>query len=288
LVAVNCAAIQPSLVESELFGHVKGAFTGAIADRVGWFQQADGGTLFLDEIGDMPTDVQAKLLRVLETGEVTPVGSTKADKVDVRVIAATNRDLAELVEEGCFREDLYYRINVVELKLPPLRERRNDIERLANEFLQESSKALQRANMPRFSRNAIEVLQEHPWPGNVRELKNFVGRVLVYLGPDEHVIGDRLVRQLLPKNLVRQPAAEGDAQDGDNPPVDFKRSRAEHDLRFFAQVMRSLPEETKKTLTATAKQVGMTREALSRRISALFETYPDLREDPELRILIRR
>jgi DNA-binding NtrC family response regulator len=174
-VAVNCAAIPTELLESELFGHVKGAFTGAAADREGAFREADSGTLFLDEIGDMPSAMQAKILRVLQEKVVTPVGG-KPVKVEVRVIAATHRDLPELVSAGRFREDLYYRLNVVPIMLPPLRERRGDIEPLAQHFLQlsagpEQAKVLTAAALAR--------LQEHSWPGNVRELRNTIERAVI-------------------------------------------------------------------------------------------------------------
>jgi DNA-binding NtrC family response regulator len=174
-IAVNCAAIPTELLESELFGHVKGAFTGAAADRAGAFREADGGTLFLDEIGDMPGMMQAKILRVLQEKVVTPVGG-KPVKVDARVIAATHQDLPELVSAGNFREDLYYRLNVVPIALPPLRERRGDIEPLAQHFLRlsagtEPAKTVTTA--------AVTRLQDYPWPGNVRELRNTVERAVI-------------------------------------------------------------------------------------------------------------
>jgi DNA-binding NtrC family response regulator len=174
-IAVNCAAIPTELLESELFGHVKGAFTGAAADRAGAFCEADGGTLFLDEIGDMPGTMQAKILRVLQEKVVTPVGG-KPVKVDARVIAATHQDLPGLVSAGNFREDLYYRLNVVPIALPPLRERRGDIEPLAQHFLRlsagtEPAKTLTRA--------AVARLQDHSWPGNVRELRNTIERAVI-------------------------------------------------------------------------------------------------------------
>jgi DNA-binding NtrC family response regulator len=174
-IAVNCAAIPTELLESELFGHVEGAFTGAAADRAGAFREADGGTLFLDEIGDMPGTMQAKILRVLQDKVVTPVGG-KPVKVDARVIAATHQDLPGLVNAGNFREDLYYRLNVVPIVLPPLRERRGDIEPLAQHFLRlsagiEPAKTLTMA--------AVARLQDHSWPGNVRELRNLIERAII-------------------------------------------------------------------------------------------------------------
>jgi len=172
-VAENCAAVAPSLLESELFGHAKGSFTGAVADRDGCFVTADGGTLFLDEIGDMPLDMQAKLLRVLETGEVRPVGSTRTRRVDVRVIAATHRDLAAMVAEKRFREDLLYRLDVVEILVPPLRERPEDVPELVAFFLERLG-ASDRTVAP----DALEALARHGWPGNVRELENEMQRAV--------------------------------------------------------------------------------------------------------------
>jgi two-component system response regulator HydG len=170
-VAVNCAALPETLLESELFGHTRGAFTGAVDARAGRFRQADKGTLFLDEIGDMPLAVQAKLLRVLQEGEVQPLGSDKSQPVDVRVIAATNRDMSAQVAEGKFRSDLYYRLNVVPLRLPPLRERIEDIATLAAHFARQKGR--------KFTPAALEGLQRHSWPGNVRELENLVERLTV-------------------------------------------------------------------------------------------------------------
>ncbi|CAM3607834.1 sigma-54-dependent transcriptional regulator [Paracidovorax anthurii] len=172
-VAVNCAAIPGELLESELFGHVKGAFTGAAADRPGCFRAADGGVLLLDEIGDMAPDVQAKLLRALQEGEVTPLGSHRPVKVDVRIVAATHRDLAAAVREGRFREDLRYRLDVLHIRLPPLRERLADIVPLAEHFLRRAA-APQPAK--RLSAEAARELLAHAWPGNVRELRNAMER----------------------------------------------------------------------------------------------------------------
>ncbi|MDX1493068.1 MAG: sigma-54 dependent transcriptional regulator [Longimicrobiales bacterium] len=180
-VEVNCAAIPSELIESELFGHIKGSFTGAVADRAGKFEQADGGTLFLDEIGDMSADAQAKVLRALEQGVVTRVGGSKSIEVDVRVIAATNKDLSEEIEEGDFREDLFYRLNVVPVHLPPLRERREDIPMLIQHFADIMTK--REGMSPRsFETAAIEKLQALTWPGNVRELRNTVERLLILAG----------------------------------------------------------------------------------------------------------
>jgi two-component system nitrogen regulation response regulator NtrX len=184
-VEVNCAAIPSELIESELFGHLKGSFTGAVADRAGKFEQADGGTIFLDEIGDMALSAQAKVLRVLQDGVVTRIGGNKPVQVNVRVIAATNKDLEQEIAEGRFREDLFYRLNVVPIVVPPLRERREDIEPLVVYFLQQFA---QRDGLPRrgISTEAIARLAELEWPGNVRELRNTVER-LVILAAGPHI-----------------------------------------------------------------------------------------------------
>jgi DNA-binding NtrC family response regulator len=176
-VTVNAAAIPESLFESELFGHARGSFTGAVSDRVGLFQQADGGTLFLDEIGEMPLAVQVKLLRTLQDGEVRRVGSSESFRVDVRMIAATNRDLKQALAAGTFREDLYFRLNVFHIELTPLRERREDIPLLANYFREKFGRATGR-RVDRFSERAQFLLMRYDYPGNVRELENAVERAV--------------------------------------------------------------------------------------------------------------
>jgi two-component system nitrogen regulation response regulator GlnG len=176
-VAINMAAIPKELVESELFGHERGAFTGATNRGIGRFEQAEGGTLFLDEIGDMPLDAQTRLLRVLQQGEYTTVGGRTPIKTDVRIIAATNRELRQLIQQGLFREDLYYRLNVVPLRLPPLRERAEDIADLVRHFLRKA----EGENLPakRIDAEALEMLKHYRWPGNVRELENLIRRLAV-------------------------------------------------------------------------------------------------------------
>jgi two-component system nitrogen regulation response regulator GlnG len=176
-VAVNMAAIPKELVESELFGHERGAFTGAINRGIGRFEQAEGGTLFLDEIGDMPLEAQTRLLRVLQQGEYTSVGGRTPIRTDVRIIAATNRDLRQLIQQGLFREDLYYRLNVVPLRLPPLRERVEDIPDLVRHFLRRAEE--QGLPSKRVDADALDVLKRHRWPGNVRELENLIRRLAV-------------------------------------------------------------------------------------------------------------
>ena len=192
-VAVNCAALSQSLIESELFGYVKGAFTGAQDSKVGKFEYADGGTLFLDEIGEMSLETQAKLLRVLESKEVIPVGGNQARKIDIRVLAATNRNLEAAVAAGEFREDLYYRLNVVTIDVPPLRERDGDIPLLANHFCKEIS-ARESKDEPSFDRLALANLVAHSWPGNIRELRNVVENMVLFdadgcLGVDDLPFG---------------------------------------------------------------------------------------------------
>jgi two-component system, NtrC family, nitrogen regulation response regulator GlnG len=192
-VAINMAAIPRELIESELFGHEKGAFTGAIARGIGKFELAQGGTLFLDEIGDMPMEAQTRLLRVLQTGEFTSVGGRSAQKADVRIIAATHRDLRQLIVQGRFREDLFYRLNVVPIHLPALRERRGDIADLARHFLNRA--ALDGLASKTLSTAAIEELQRYDWPGNVRELENLMRRIAVLYS--ESVIDARMVAESL-------------------------------------------------------------------------------------------
>ncbi len=182
-VAINVTAIPDNLLESELFGHEKGSFTGAVAARIGRFEQCDGGTLFLDEIGDMPLSVQSKLLRVLQEGEFCRVGSNQNLKSDVRVLAATNRNLESEVEKGNFREDLFYRLNVVRIHIPPLRERREDVRQLAEFFLQRMS-ARKRGPQMRFSEDALAMLEAYDWPGNVRELENTIQRACALSNSD--------------------------------------------------------------------------------------------------------
>lgn len=177
-VRVNCAALNPSLLESELFGHVKGAFTDANKDQKGRFEMADGGTLFLDEIGEIPLELQSKLLRVLQDKRFERVGSSETLSVDVRIIAATNKDIKQMVESGQFRADLYYRLKVVELNIPPLRERRDDIEPLANMFIRKFSDATKK-NFAGMSPEAMEFIMSYSWPGNIRELENSIERACV-------------------------------------------------------------------------------------------------------------
>jgi two-component system nitrogen regulation response regulator NtrX len=205
-VEVNCAAIPSELIESELFGHVKGSFTGAFADRVGKFELADGGTLFLDEVGDMSAAAQAKVLRVLQEGIVTPIGSTKSVKVDVRVIAATNKKLEDEIAAGRFREDLLYRLNVVPIDVPPLRARRDDVPQLVQHFIAQLA-ALQGMAPKAVSDGALERLKRHTWPGNVRELRNTVERLMILANGE--AVGEADVMRMV--GSVSEESGLGDA-----------------------------------------------------------------------------
>jgi two-component system nitrogen regulation response regulator GlnG len=229
-VAVNMAAIPKELIESELFGHERGAFTGATGRGVGRFEQAEGGTLFLDEIGDMPLEAQTRLLRVLQQGEYTTVGGRLPIKTDVRIIAATNRDLRQLIQQGMFREDLFYRLNVVPMRLPPLRERMEDIPDLVRHFLRKA----EGEGLPpkRFDTAALERLKGHSWPGNVRELENLVRRLAV-LNPDE-VISEQAVEAELAQHQRTAPAKpDGEAS--------LSQLVEQHLIALFAEHGGSLP-----------------------------------------------
>jgi transcriptional regulator with GAF, ATPase, and Fis domain len=201
MVCVNCSALPPTLIESELFGHERGAFTGAVASRPGRFQLAHRGTLFLDEIGDLPLELQSKLLRVLEEGEFDRLGSSHTQKVDVRILAATNRDLAKAVAEGEFREDLYYRLNVFLIRLPPLRERREDIPALVWFIIRKRQHSMHRS-IQKIPADVMEILQRHDWPGNVRELENVVERALLHSPGDTlRMLDEDLERPLNPSGV---------------------------------------------------------------------------------------
>ncbi len=221
MVAVNCGALPEQLLESELFGHVKGAFTGAISEHIGLFRAASGGTLFLDEIGDIPLPLQVKLLRALQERRVRPIGSTQSEAVDVRIIAATNRDLEKDMRDGLFREDLFYRLNVVNLHLPSLAERVEDIPLLANHFLR-TTRAHQMGNVTSFAPSAIEAMINFPWPGNVRQLENVVQRTAAL--STTPVITEALVREAL------------EVQDQYLPSLSQARRQFEHD--YLVKVLR--------------------------------------------------
>jgi two-component system nitrogen regulation response regulator GlnG len=230
-VAVNMAAIPRDLIESELFGHEKGAFTGANTRSSGRFEQAEGGTLFLDEIGDMPLEAQTRLLRVLQQGEYTTVGGRTPIKTDVRIIAATNRELRQLIQQGLFREDLYYRLNVVPLRLPPLRERIEDIPDLVRHFLR---KAEDEGLPPKYlDAGALQILRQYRWPGNVRELENLIRRLAVL-----HA-GETIPESAIAAELKEPPRASTATEDGQ---ADTLSAAVEHHLtRYFAEHGDRLP-----------------------------------------------
>ncbi len=198
-VPVNCSAIPETLLESELFGHIRGAFTGAVATRTGLFEEADGGTLFLDEVGELAPAIQVKLLRVLQEREIKPVGGTESKKIDIRLITATNQDLHEMVKEGTFREDLYYRLNVIPIHLPPLKIRTEDIPLLVRHFLARFGKENLRPEIT-ISREALQPLMNYSWPGNVRELENIMERAVILCKDNEVTLND------LPPHLVQESA----------------------------------------------------------------------------------
>lgn len=279
-VAVNMAAIPRELIESELFGHEKGAFTGAQARQHGRFEQAEGGTLFLDEIGDMPSEAQTRLLRVLQQGEFTTVGGTRVLKTDVRIVAATNRDLRQQINQGLFREDLFYRLNVVPIRLPPLRERRDDVADLAREFLDRAvEEGLPRK---RLSARAMERLANHTWPGNVRELENLIRR-LAALYAEEEIDLDGIERELagtpIQASTVDSPASDSigaaidwhlkryfDAHGGALPPQGLHQ-------RVLREVERPLIEHcliaTRGNQLKAADLLGINRNTLRKKIKEL-------------------
>ncbi|MBK6579160.1 MAG: sigma 54-interacting transcriptional regulator [Sandaracinaceae bacterium] len=253
-VAQNCAAMPENLLESELFGHKKGAFTGATEDKKGLFELADLGTLFLDEVGEMPLSLQAKLLRVLQEGEVRPVGSNTTRKVDVRIVAATNRTLENEVREGRFREDLYYRLQVFPLRLPPLRERGDDVLLLAAHFLERYAREFGRSSAT-FSQEASELLRAYNWPGNVRELENEVQRLVIQMDEGESIVAPRHLSSRIGKvegATLRVLPAGGELKD-----MMDEVERA---------ILRASLDEHDNNKSATAKTLGITREGLHKKL----------------------
>jgi len=262
-VTVNMGAIPESLMESELFGHVRGAFTGASSDRMGLIQEADGGTLFLDEIGDMPPPMQVKLLRILENNEIRRVGENATRLVDVRVVAATNRDLHRDVETGRFREDLFYRLNVVQIELPPLRERREDIGLLASYFLDRLGKKSGRGAY-RFAPDAVALLERYDYPGNVRELENAIEHaVAVAEGPvitSADLPASLRVPRMLPRHAESVIQRERTAQDDDDPRVGWSLADVERE-----HIRRVLGRHGGNA-TVAARQLGISRTTLWRKL----------------------
>ncbi len=252
-VEVNCAAIPEELIESELFGHIKGSFTSAHETKIGKFQKADGGTLFLDEVGDMSLRTQSKVLRVLEEQRFEPVGAAESMQVDVRVVAATNKHLEEEIDHGNFREDLFYRLNVIPFFVPPLRDRREDIPLLADHFLREFTTAYGR-KPKELTVEAYDVLSQYHWPGNVRELKNLIERIVI-LNPQV-----RVDARHIPLAAVRRQADRATGRFGSLQEV---REAAEREY-----ILKKL-EETSGNVTRTAELLGLERSNLYRKMKAL-------------------
>jgi DNA-binding NtrC family response regulator len=266
-VRINCAAIPETLLESELFGHEKGAFTGAVKQKRGRVEEASGGTIFLDEIADMSGPLQAKLLRFLEDGSFTRVGGVDELKVDVRLIAATNRDLAEAISQDRFREDLFHRLNVVQLRLPPLRERGPDVQLLAEHFLRQMSSGINR-KVKSISREAAEELLLHTWPGNVRELRNVMERALILER------GESITPESLPDFSIASGFSEGEAgrlRGGD--------SLAEMVAGFERDLIEKTLQQFKFNVSRAAEKLGLSRHALRYRMQRL-DIGPDSESGP--------
>lgn len=262
LITLNCTALPETLLEAELFGHTRGAFTGAQSSRVGRFEAAHQGTIFLDEIGDMPLDLQAKLLRVLQEKEVQRLGSSESIAVDVRVIAATNADLFSLVEDGRFREDLFYRLNVVPLHLPPLREREGDILPLALHFVQ---KVCRQEGLPlkHLSAEAMIRLERHSWPGNVRELENTIERAVAFSGERVDLVPMDFLLQTLPAK--EEPVGQVALPEGH---MDFEAIVANLERRMIEQALR----KTNGNKSQAAGLLGLKRTTLSAKMRNLAAT----------------
>ncbi|MCW8194970.1 sigma-54-dependent Fis family transcriptional regulator [Proteobacteria bacterium 005FR1] len=268
MISVNCAAIPDTLIESELFGHEKGAFTGAASTREGLVAAADGGTLFLDEIGELPLEAQARLLRVLQEGEVRPIGSVESRKVDVRLIAATHRNLARLSQEGRFREDLYYRINVVQLCLPPLRNRGRDIVALAEHLLKRYCVQFGKPDL-RLSPEAIQAITTYDWPGNVREMENAMQRAVILCEDDAEISHELLSLDLDMVRLIEEPESDDPFAQVKPPVKEVGKTPRRHGLdpgedlsledyfqRFVLEHQDSMSE------TELARKLGVSRKCL--------------------------
>lgn len=258
---VNCGAIPANLMESELFGHAKGAFTGAYQARKGKFELANGGTLFLDEIGELELSLQAKLLRVLEDFKVEPIGSGTSIKVDVRIIAATNRDLEKMAEEGLFREDLLFRLNVINIHLPPLRERKEDIPLLVKYFLNRYSEKFS-IPIEGIDSKALEVLENYDWPGNIRELQNIIQRLVILSEGRQIKLTD------LPKNLVKANAKNVKGDNGSSlVPVYVGETLEEAEKRIILSTLRYYNDNK----TRAAEVLGITDRTLRNKLKVYFE-----------------
>lgn len=262
-VAVNCAAMAKELLDSELFGHVQGAFTTAVRSREGRFQAADGGTIFLDEIGEMPFELQSKLLRVLQFKEFSAVGESRVRQVDVRIVAATNADLKQMVKDGTFRQDLYYRLNVIELRLPPLRERSEDIPALATHFAKKAADHYNRG-MIRISESAMKAMVHHSWPGNIRELENAMEHAVLMTMGDEITIEDLPVIDALDDDelvdFVRPLTDDG---------IDLAGTLRKIESRYIQQAL----EQTSGNKNQAASLLGLNRTTL---VEKLKRGFPEM------------
>src|SRR5687767_160706 len=267
-VEVNCAAIPEELIESELFGHVRGAFTGAVADRRGKVGGDDGGTIFLDEIGDMSLKTQAKVLRVLQEQTMEAVGGTARIKVDARVLAATNKDLQAEIKAGNFREDLYFRLNVIPIFVPPLRERQEDVPLLAEHFLAEFAREYGR-RLKNFASAAVAVLQRYSWPGNVRELRNVIERLMIMVPGDVITAGDVAF-------LQQHDAAPGEVPEPPSSRLTLHEARDRFEREL---ILRTLAEQ-QGNMSKTAEVLGVERSNLYRKMRA-FGIAPSRRPEPE-------
>ena len=256
-VAVNCAAIPPELMESEFFGHEKGAFTGAYERKIGKFEFAHGGTLFLDEIATLPRSLQAKLLRVLQEREIQRVGSPRTIPVDVRIVSATNTDLAEAVRRGHFRSDLFFRLNVVPISLPPLRERRGDIPLLAEHFLERFTRSF-RKRVPGFSAKAMDVLCRYAWPGNIRELENMVERLVVLAPGDQLITVKELPAELFDRAVELPSTGTGERWT-------LKEARESFERRYILRIL----EDTGGNQSRAAQILGIHRNTLMAKLDEL-------------------
>jgi len=277
LIVQDCSAIPANLIESILFGHERGSFTGAADRKRGCFEVADGGTLFLDEIGELDIGLQPKLLRVLETKEVQRVGGTRMIPIDVRVIAATNKDLRQMVNDGTFREDLYYRLSVVQVDLPPLRERPEDIPALTQQFLEDSAKRGPRGEGAHYTiaDDAMDKLQTYPWPGNVRELKNTIERAVSLA--DESELG---MHDLMPASQKTPPLVfpGGTAEQFVENEIPFKDAKARVVDAFEAQYLKAVLDKHGDNISRSARAAGLTRyhlRELAKRYGLRGDTTPD-------------
>ncbi len=255
-VAINCGAIPENLMESELFGHEKGAFTGAVERKIGRFQMANNGTLFLDEIGELKPDMQVKLLRVLQERKFTPVGGTREVKTSTRIIAATNRNLEKMMEEGQFREDLFYRLNVMPIFLPPLRDRTDDIEALAQHFIKKISKAHGRV-ISGIDPEALQALKNYRWPGNIRELENIVERAFIVEN------SSLITKKSLPESLQNAPREEDEEMSvGYSGPLDFDAFKEEMEKEFIISALKA----NNGRINQTVAQANIPKNTLLRKI----------------------